>query len=432
MVVLHLDTTRVDAIGCYGGLARTPSIDALCSRGRRYTHAIAPTPLTSPSIASFMTGRLSHRTGVYTVGGKLSEKWVTLAEILRDNGFVTGGFTSNMVTANRSDGRSLGFDQGFGVYQAVLDEAEIPATIDRRRFARDNASALTGAALDFVEQNADERFFLWMLFIDPHAPYAPPHPYEEMYETSPAITAASRRLTREKIGGQAYVEGELDSSFYVSRYYGEVSLVDRSIGALVARIEALPGTTLWVVTADHGESLGEHERWFEHGKSLSRSCVDVPLILACDGCVPPGSSDALVANVDVAPTILALLGIPAEPLQPDGRSLVPTFSASDPWPDRLLPINVETGDRWRGVRSADFTLQTRLRRPHGVEDGEFLYRRADDPRETINVAHVFPRELQRHKKFERAWFLAGGHEVEQDVRSEYEMTERLRALGYLD
>ncbi len=432
VVVLHLDTTRVDAIGCYGGHARTPAIDALCKRGRRYTNAISPTPLTSPSIASFMTGKLSHESGVYTVGNVVKDKLETLAEVLRRNGFATGGFTSNMVTANRSDGSSLGFDQGFDVYRAALDETPIPAGTDRRRFPRDNAAILTKEALAFVDQHANDRFFLWMLFIDPHAPYAPPAPYDTMYASDPALLGASRALTREQIGGQAVVEGESQSAYYTSRYYGEVSLVDRSIAELVARVDALPGKTLWIVTADHGESLGEQDRWFQHGKTLGHACVDVPLIVACDGCVPPGTSDALVANVDLAPTILDVLGVRAEPFGLHGRSLVPTFANADPWPDRMLPINVEHADRWRGVRTKTAVLQTRLQRPSGVPDQRLLYDLDRDPAETTNVAQGRPDLLRHLEKIEASWFLAREGEPAQDARTEYEMTERLRALGYLD
>ena len=432
VVVLQLDTTRVDAIGCYGGHARTPAIDALCARGRRYTNAIAPTPLTSPSVASFMTGRLSHESGVYTVGNVVRNDLDTLAEILRRNGFATGGFTSNMVTANRSDGSSLGFDQGFDVYRAVLDETPIPPDADRRSFPRDNADVLTKEALAFVDRYASERFFLWILFIDPHAPYAPPAPYDTMYEDSAALRGASRRLTREQIGGQAMVEGELDSAYYTQRYYGEVSLVDRSIAEIVKRVEALPGKTLWIVTADHGESLGEQDRWFQHGKTLGHACVDVPLIVACDGCVPPGTSGTLVANVDLAPTILEVLGLPASRFGAHARSLVPTFGDRDPWPGRKLPINVEHGDRWRGVRTKSAVLQTRLQRPSGRPDQRLLYRVDVDPEERTNVARANPDLLKHLQKFETAWFVARKAEPEQDVRAEYEMTERLRALGCLD
>jgi hypothetical protein len=155
VVVVHLDTTRVDGIGCFGGIAKTPNIDELCRRGRRYTNAIAPTPLTSPSIASFMTGRLTHRTGVYSVGGALRDELVTLAEVLGRNGFVTGGFTSNMVVANRSDGLSWGFDQGFETYRAALDEPKAAANARQpHAVPRDNAAVLTREALSFVDETS--------------------------------------------------------------------------------------------------------------------------------------------------------------------------------------------------------------------------------------------------------------------------------------
>lgn len=432
VVVVHLDTTRVDGIGCFGGIAKTPHIDELCRRGRRYANAIAPTPLTSPSVASFMTGRLTHRSGVYSVGGALRDEFVTLAEVLAQNGFVTGGFTSNMVVANRSDGLSWGFDQGFQTYRAALDEPKKPGNEQPHRIARDNAAVLTREALAFVEEHADEKFFLWMLYIDPHAPYAPPPPYDTMYAEEPRILAERRELDRKSVGHQAYVDPVVDSTYYVSRYYGEITLVDRSIGELLERIDALPGKTIWVVIADHGESLGDHEDWFEHGETVRHSCVNVPLILAADGVVPPGRSEALVANVDLAPTILDLLGLSPAPLQADGRSLRPTFETADPWPDRLIPINVGRGRKWRGVRSRDYVLQTELDLRSGRQKSSSLYDLRSDPGETTDVAAANRAEFRRHKRYERKWFRGAGAAPPRDVRTDYEMTERLRALGYVE
>ncbi len=432
VVVLHLDTTRVDGIGCYGGIAQTPNIDSLCARGRRYLNAIAPTPLTSPSIAAFMTGRLAQRNGVYTVGHSLAREFVTLAEILQNAGFRTGGFISNMVVANRSDGKSWGFDQGFDVYRAVLDDVKPRVGVDPHRVPRDNAAALTSAALEFVEQHAQEDFFLWMLYIDPHAPYAPPPPYDTMYEADRRLLDRKRHLTADQIGKQAFVRGMFDSTHYLSRYYGEISKVDRWIGALVQRIDALPGQTLWVVTADHGESLGDAGSWFEHGTNIRHPNVNIPLILTADGLVPPGQSDALVANIDLAPTILDLLGIPSKSLRADGRTLRPTFEKIAPWRERMLPLSVGTGALWRGVRKGHLSLQTEIDPRTGQERSMQLYDRKRDPEERRNIAPREPGRVQRLKRFEHRWFRNRRARRSIPMGNEYEMTERLRTLGYLD
>jgi arylsulfatase A-like enzyme len=252
-----------------------------------------------------------------------------------------------------------------------------------------------------------------------------------MYAEEPRVLAGRRELDRKTVGRQAYVDPVVDSAYYVSRYYGEISLVDRSIGALLERIDALPGKTLWVVTADHGESLGDYDDWFEHGETVRHSCVNVPLILAADGVVPPGTSNALVANVDLAPTILDLLGLSAGSLGTDGRSLRATFETNDPWPERIIPINVGRGKRWRGVRSRDFSLQTELDLRSGREKRSALYDLRSDPEETTDVAARMAAQFRRHKKVERKWF-RGEHVPPRDVRTDYEMTERLRALGYVE
>ena len=157
--------------------------------------------------------------------------------MLRRDGFATGGLPATWSPPNRSDGSSLGFD----VYRAALDETPIPAGTDRRRFRATTRRCSRSEALAFVDQHANDRFFLWMLFIDPHAPYAPPAPYDTMYASDPALLGASRALTREQIGGQAVVEGESQSAYYTSRYYGEVSLVDRSIGRSSSAWTPCPG-----------------------------------------------------------------------------------------------------------------------------------------------------------------------------------------------
>ncbi len=128
VVVIHLDTTRADDLSCNGGIPRTPNIDRVAGRGMRYTNSIAPLPKTSPSVASFMTGRLANRHGVYTIGGKLLDKYTTLAEVLRDHGFVTGGFVSNPVVdkVGRDKAKSAGFDQGFDVFKTMRNLPEVP------------------------------------------------------------------------------------------------------------------------------------------------------------------------------------------------------------------------------------------------------------------------------------------------------------------
>jgi arylsulfatase A-like enzyme len=432
VVVIHLDATRADDLGCNGGIPSTPNIDAVAARGMRYSNSIAPLPKTSPSIASFMTGRLANRHGVYDVGGMLQERFTTLQELLRQHGYVTGGFVSNLVVDKlKSDQtRSAGFDQGFDVFKGMRDLPEMPEGVEPNAVPRELCAALTNEALAFVEAHREEKFFLWMLHFDPHAPYAPPAPYDTMYLNHPHLEARSERLDPSVIHHQAYVSDRLDSHEYIARHLGEVTLTDAWLGRLFARLAELPGRTLLIITADHGESLGDVGYWFGHGSNIRHPCVNVPLVIACDGVVPAGVSDALVANIDLAPTILELLGIDAEPLVANGLSLAPTFERQDPWPDRMIPLQTYEGTRWRGLRSADYCLQSLFDPETGAWLGSRLYDLAHDPGETTDVSELVPGVFRKHLELERAWF-GQGRLVEAHLRDDPQMIERLRSLGYV-
>ncbi|MEE8458385.1 MAG: sulfatase-like hydrolase/transferase, partial [Phycisphaerales bacterium] len=155
VVVIHLDTTRMDDLSCYGGVARTPNIDAVAARGMRYTNSITPIPKTSPSIASFMTGRLPNRHGVYDVIGKLRESFTTLPELLQVYGFKTAGFVSNPVVdrLKTDPGRTAGFDQGFRVFEGIRDVPPTPEGADPNDVPRNLVKPLVEAALDFIDRN---------------------------------------------------------------------------------------------------------------------------------------------------------------------------------------------------------------------------------------------------------------------------------------
>ena len=433
VVVIHFDTTRMDDFGSYGGIARTPNIDAVAARGLRFTNSITPVPKTSPSIASFMTGRLANRHGVYDVGAKLRDEFTTLPELLSDNGFVTAGFVSNPVVDRLHSAPTLstGFDQGFDEFTYAADLPEtVPDGTEPNAAPRVACKKLVNQALEFVDTHQDDRFFLWMLHMDPHAPYAPPAPWDTMYLDDPELIAASVRPDPGEIHHKAYVSTWLDSHEYVARHLGEVTMTDYWLGKLLRRIEELPGRTLLIITADHGESLGDAGYWFGHGHNIRHACVNVPLIIACDGLVPIGVSHALVANIDLAPTILELLDLPADDLVANGQSLTAAFDRTDPWPDRMIPIQSYAGRRWRGVRSADFCLQSEFDSDTGRRLRTLLYDRKTDPLESTDVTARYPRVLDSLLETEQAWF-GQGLMSQVDLRDHEEMIRRLKSVGYM-
>jgi arylsulfatase A-like enzyme len=226
------------------------------------------------------------------------------------------------------------------------------------------------------------------------------------------------------------------------QHKGEVAAVDHSIGVLLAELDSLEGKTLLIITSDHGESFVDDEYLFDHGVNLRYPCLNVPLVMRCEGVVPVGVRDALVGNADLAPTILDLLGIDAGDLNPDGRSLVPTFADKDPWPERLIPIQTDPLPvhkdtiskrlRRRGVRSKHLSFQADFDRETNAFVSAELFDHREDPRELHNLYDSRPEIAARLLGFVRATFYPPeGVAPEQPISDDPEMIERLKALGYL-
>jgi len=190
------------------------------------------------------------------------------------------------------------------------------------------------------------------------------------------------------------------------------------------------GDVLGELTADHGESLGDVGYWFDHGKNMRQPCMHVPLIIACEGHVPTGTSDALVANIDLAPTILELLDIPVVELNGNGRALAPTFHTADPWPYRMIPIQRHNAGESRGVRSGRFCLQSQFNMATGLTVRTFFYDLQNDPGETRDVAEEFPDAFDGHLALQRDWFArpawAGAGPLHDP-----EILRQLQSLGYV-
>ncbi len=282
-VLVTLDTTRADALGCYGAPDDpTPALDALARRALLLERASTTAPLTLPSHCSMMTGLVPLRHTVRDNADRpLPASAVTLAERAREAGFRTAAFLGAVVLAP-----AFALDQGFDVYDAPEAGPDRPHG-DRR------ADEVIDRALAWLDaRDEDERFLLWVHLFDPHTPYEPP--------------AAARRD--------------------LAPYAGEVSWMDRQLGRLLERLEAegLSASTAVLVLGDHGEAFGEHDE-LTHGLFCYQTTLHVPMLLALppgDARARPGQRDARLASVvDVQPTLLDALGLEV-PEGIDGLSLL--------------------------------------------------------------------------------------------------------------
>ena len=283
VVIITLDTTRADRLSPYGFMdAPMPALDRLAREGVVFDRATSVAPLTLPAHSSLFTGLVPPRHGVRDNGDPaLGAAHTTLAEVLSSQGFRTGAFVGSAVlNADR------GLAQGFEIYRGSVSFETDPSQPLQRR-----AKEVISDATHWLDQVAGSPYFLWVHLYDAHRPYDPPEPYR---------------------------------SLYADPYIGELLFVDSQVGRLLDALQrrGVLDQTVVIVAADHGESLGEHgER--DHGIFVYDSVIRVPLIIRAPG-FSPGRIGQLVRLTDIMPTVLNMLGLPAQ--QTDGVSLVDLMS----------------------------------------------------------------------------------------------------------
>jgi arylsulfatase A-like enzyme/tetratricopeptide (TPR) repeat protein len=389
VLLVTIDTLRADHLGCYGRAgASTPVLDALARRGARFETAIAHVPLTTPSHASILTGLTPLRHGVRDNGDfVLPDGIPSVAEAFRDAGYRTAAFVSAFPLDRR-----FGLTRGFDVY-----DDRMPHGGDRRRaaYVERPAAQTTAAARAWVEAGPPSPWFLWVHYFDPHSPYEPP----------PDLAA--------RFAGRAYD--------------GEIAFVDAQLGTLLAFLDTkrLFAGTLVLVTADHGEALGEHGEE-THGVLVYDATLRVPWIMAGPG-VPAGAVPTVVARgIDVAPTLLELAGaIPARAAM-EGRSLAPALRgqamSDEPAYAESLFARLRLGwaplHAWRDAR---FKLID-APRPE-------LYALDTDPGEARNRSTQQPDVAEGMRRALRAALSSRPPDAAADPGPD--AAERLRALGYL-
>lgn len=278
VLLITVDTLRPDALGVVDGQRETPVIDELARSGRLFSAAVSPVPLTLPSHTSILSGLLPVHHGVRDNGQTVPADIPLLQERLQQDGYQTAAFVSGFPLQ-----AMFGLDRGFDRYDDDMHDGE-QGWVERR--AEDTVTA----ANDWLQaRKADQPWFAWTHFYDPHDPYAPPR---EFWRPGPR-------------GG----------------YDGEVTYTDYWIGKLleVARQASDGRPLLIVLTADHGEALGEHEE-LTHGFFVYDSTMRVPLIFSWPGRIVPAQGSEPVQLIDVAPTILQLLDLPPRGTA-DGRGI---------------------------------------------------------------------------------------------------------------
>ncbi|MBW2400231.1 MAG: sulfatase-like hydrolase/transferase [Deltaproteobacteria bacterium] len=371
LVLITMDTTRADALGTYGqALPASPNIDRIAANGVVFEQAVTSSPETLPSHASIFTGLQPYVHGVRANAGfALSEENLTLAEVLAGHGYRTGAEIAAGVLGSETQIR-----QGF---EHQRDSDSPDAQLFTVTFNRDTpdqqmieksvrlGSDITRRGLEFIQRHRDEPFFLWLHYFDSHSPYAPPAHFGAAIPDNP--------------------------------YHACVASVDHEVGRIVEKIEnlRLREKTLVVITSDHGEGLGDHGE-LTHSFFVYDTTMRVPLIFwGLDGELESRRIDSLVRTIDIAPTVLDLLGL--DPLPgAEGVSLRPQFGGYS-----FPPLTAYGESSWRflgtfGISPLRFVREGKWKYIHKVNPE--LYDVVADPKEIVNRIDDEPAIAARLRK----------------------------------
>ena len=381
IILITLDTTRADRLGCYGYRRQTsPNIDKLAEESVLYTRAIAPSSWTLPSHASLFTGKFTSSHGArYDPEGPLlltdaisgPESWdayrarglaqneVTLAEVLKETGYTTAA-----VVGGPWMKRIFGLNKGFDYY----NDSQI-GTVNGRL-----ASQVTTSALNWLERRREKKFFLFLNYFDPHGPYSPPEGFALRFLPK-GTNFTGREPTLEEIN---------------ALYDAEILYMDHYIGRFLQKlkVENLYNDTLIIVTSDHGELFGEHGK-FGHGHYLYQEELHVPLFIKYPaGEVSPKRTDLRAQLTDILPMIYERVGItiPGN-IQGTSPSQIKHPIIAETYP---LPLISKDGS-WQSIFEGDFKFIWNSKNQH------MLFNLKDDPEENVNII------VQDSKRTERMW-----------------------------
>lgn len=326
VVFLVEDAERADYLSVYGHPTKTTPFKErlMAERGVLFEQAIAQAEKTRPSVAAYMTSLYPTATGLWHFADVLSERHLTMAEIMRAQGFATASFIQN-----GNAGPFAGLHQGF----------------DRLRDAFGNRAEevfLNDEVMGWMESHRDRNFFLYLHTIDPHAVYDPPAEYRE--EAMARVPKPGTPVERDQVLDPAWLESPTMESRQ-RLYEAEIRHNDKVVEQFFQRLEqmGLAENTLVVMMSDHGEYLGERNlfgnRLWDHRPPGYMTGTHVPLMMVYPSrFTQPKRVEAPVQLIDVMPTVLELAGVDRSDLLLQGRSLVGLVDGEQPerWRDRVI------------------------------------------------------------------------------------------------
>lgn len=416
LILISIDTLRADHLGCYGyDRPTSPEIDQFAAQGLLFEDCSAPSPWTLPSHASILTGLYPSRHTLNSPIKYLPAHVLTMAEVLKKQGFSTAAIV-NSLNVSRKHGLDRGFDT-FSYVEEFRDQME-PSLVENH-------------AVEWLSKNAIEPFFLFLHYYDVHSDYVSLPEYEKMFVRpyDGNIDGSSAQLKKFRRGTVEI--NQRGAEHLIDLYNAGIRQMDDGIARLLAVIKELQllDKTLIVITSDHGEEFLEHGDIL-HGRSQYQELIHVPLIMSGPG-LPNGKRIAKpVSLVDLMPTILALLDLPAQHRQ-DGLDLTPLWEDPDgKLPHRLIFAEADHNNTDNDIKRAVRHPQFKLHYDRLKKEAQ-LYDLVSDPGEKTDIrANEIELAGMLHDQLDQ--FLSEKETAESTTRTlSPKEIEKLKSFGYL-
>jgi len=407
IVFIVVDTLRASRLGCYGyPLPTSPTIDRLAEEGVRFERAFAPGIPTTPAHTTIFTGMhpLSHNIVCHGGTADLDRRIPVFPELLQRGGFTTAA-VDNLY--NIKPWLARGYE--YYVNPASRHRLNLMVTCEE----------INSRAIPWIRSHASEKFFLFLHYWEPHTPYLPPMRYRKFYPSG-RDPFSTDHTSLEPMKRQPFWDmfkdtwfdklGPVtDADYIASLYDAEIRHVDDGIAAIMETLDetGLTGETLVVLTGDHGESMYQHDIFFDH-HGLYEDVIHVPLIMRCPGRIPAGHTVCpMVQHLDIAPTFLSIGGCPT-PSNMEGRNLWPlaTNATENGGWERVICCESTWQSKW-AIRTDDSKLiVARAQDQHGMPPRE-LYDLIADPLEQSNLANKLPKQVSALEQELESWISDG-------------------------
>lgn len=449
IILLILDAVRSDHLSFNGYSSKTsPNLGKIAKESAFFPNTYTPLPNTIPSIISLFTGtypKKNNRRAMFH--GTTNPSVSTLAGILSSRGYKTAFISPKKIAG-------FGLEKGFG--EANLARWKIGSKIRKglNKFinplnSTGIAAEYTDRAIGWVKKNLHEKFFLSLVYTDSHWPYMPPQPFDNLFDPQYNGNHNFNDLAKGKINREDMIFGnirlsEREINHGIAHYDGSIRYIDSQIVRIFdfLKKEGIEQKTLVIIASDHGESLGDHEIYFNHGTNLYEENIKVPLILKNAEFIPEGKIiKERISLIDLVPTIIGILGIPAISCI-DGRSLMGLMRGHEnKFDSAIFSETVENyweknrrsyipgiKGKWRSIIIGDWKM---IYIPHPEKDIFELYNLKEDPKEMENLIES-EEDIIPHMKSAMLNLAAEdidslSKEEESDKRSR----EYLKRLGYL-